>query len=289
MSTPKKRKPNPNKGKRVGKSIQKPIVGAIKKNNNSPSPVEQKSTRSKNISKPNDANGIRLNKYISNSGVCTRRDADLYISSGNVWVNGKVVTEMGYKVQLSDEVKFDGQIIKPIQKSYILINKPKGFTVSASTTNEAKSVYSLTLNASKSLLKPVGKMERNTSGLLLLSNDDSFLGTMNSSGRLRQIYHIQLNKKLTSLDFDKILEGVYIDNNAVKVHDLQYIDDTKRELGLEINSQKNRIVTRIFEKLGYEIEKLDRVVFGGLTKKDLPRGRWRPLTKQELINLKMMA
>lgn len=279
MSTSKKTPSNPNKGKRVGKSVKEQIPSAPK----SKRPVAAKSKLS------NDKGGIRLNKYISNSGVCTRRDADLYISSGNVWVNGKVVTEMGYKVALTDEVKFDGQLINPVKKSYILLNKPKGFTISASTTNEKKSVHAITQNAAKSPLKPVGKMERNTSGLVLLSNDDTFLGAMNSSGRLRQIYHVELNKNFSRIDFDKIIEGIRIDNNVVKVHDLQYIEDSKRELGIQINSQKNRIVTRIFEKLGYTIEKLDRVVFGELTKKDLPRGRWRDLTKQELININMMS
>ena len=279
MSSPKKNRANPNKGKRLGKSVRKEVPSAPK----SKRPVVPKSKQG------SDNGGIRLNKYIANSGVCTRRDADLYISSGNVWVNGKVITEMGYKVQLSDEVKFDGQLITPIKKSYILLNKPKGFTISASTTNEKKSVHAITQNAAKSPLKPVGKMERNTSGLLLLSNDDTFLGAMNSSGRLRQIYHIELNKNLSPIDFDKIMEGVRIDNNVVKVHDLQYIEDSKKELGIQINSQKNRIVTRIFEKLGYTVERLDRVIFGELTKKDLPRGRWRELTKQELININMMA
>jgi len=279
MSTPKKNRNTPNKGKRIGKSVREKIPTAPKGNR----PVASKAKLGK------DDGSIRLNKYIANSGVCTRRDADLYISSGNVWVNGKVITEMGYRVQLTDEVKFDGQLINPIKKSYVLLNKPKGFTISASTTNEKKSVQAITQNASKSPLKPVGKMERNTSGLLLLSNDDSFLGNMNSSGRLRQIYHVELNKNFSRVDFDKILEGIHIDNNVVKVHDLQYIEDSKKEIGIQINSQKNRIVTRIFEKLGYTVERMDRVVFGELTKKDLPRGRWRDLTKQELINIQMMS
>jgi len=239
MSSPKKKRSIPNKGKRTGKSVQEKIPTVAKGKR----PVTSKSKSGK------DDGSIRLNKYIANSGVCTRRDADLYISSGNVWVNGKVITEMGYRVQLTDEVKFDGQIINPIKKSYI----------------------------------------RNTSGLLLLSNDDSFLGVMNSSGRLRQIYHVELNKNFSRVDFDKVLEGVHIDGNVVKVHDLQYIEDSKKEIGIQINSQKNRIVTRIFERLGYTVERMDRVVFGELTKKDLPRGRWRELTKQELINIQMMS
>jgi len=279
MSVPKKNRKNLTKGKRTGKSIQEKIPTAPKGKR----PVASKTKLG------NDNGSIRLNKYIANSGVCTRREADLYISSGNVWVNGTVITEMGHRVQLTDEVKFDGQIINPVKKSYILLNKPKGFTISASTTNEKKSIQAITQNAAKSPLKPVGKMERNTSGLLLLSNDDSFLGAMNGSGRLRQIYHVELNKNFSRIDFDKILEGIHIDNNVVKVHDLQYIEDSKKEIGIQINSQKNRIVTRIFEKLGYTVERLDRVVFAELTKKDLPRGRWRELTKQELINIQMMA
>lgn len=278
MSTPKNSRKNPNKGKRSGKSVPEKIPGA---------PTGGRSVvKAKKIGNPDS---IRLNKYIANSGVCTRRDADIYITAGSVYVNGKVVTEMGFKVKLTDEVRFDGQLINPVKKSYILLNKPKGFTISASTSNEKKSVHAITQNAAKSPLKPVGKMERNTSGLLLMSNDDSFLGNMNTSGRLRQIYHVELDKNFSRIDFDKIMEGVHIDNNVVKVHDLQYIEDSKREIGIQINSQKNRIVTRIFEKLGYTVTRLDRVVFGGLTKKDLPRGRWRELTKQELINLQMMA
>jgi len=278
MSTPKNNRKNPNKGKRSGKSVQEKIHEAPKGER----PVSKSS-------KAGDPDSIRLNKYIANSGVCTRRDADIYITAGSVRVNGEVVTEMGYRVKLSDEVRFDGQLINPVKKSYILLNKPKGFTISASTTNEKKSVLAITQNAAKSPLKPIGKMERNTSGLLLLSNDDSFLGNMNISGRLRQIYHVELDKNFSRIDFDKIMEGIHIDNNVVKVHDLQYIEDSKKEIGIQINSQKNRIVTRIFEKLGYTVTRLDRVVFGGLTKKDLPRGRWRDLTKQELINLQMMA
>jgi len=226
MSTPKKPRKNPNKGKRSGKSIPEKIHSAPKGGR----PVAKPNTNS-------DPNSIRLNKYIANSGVCTRRDADLYISTGSVRVNNVVITEMGYRVKLTDEVRFDGQLINPIKKSYILLNKPKGFTISASTTNEKKSIHAITQNAAKSPLKPVGKMERNTSGLLLLSNDDSFLGALNTSGRLRQIYHVELDKNFSRVDFDKILEGLHVDGNVVKVHDLQYIEDSKKEIGI----QKTRI------------------------------------------------
>ncbi|WP_010522198.1 pseudouridine synthase [Aquimarina agarivorans] len=262
-----------------------------------------KSVQKKNMEKPQQARPIkskkqaaqspdtmRLNKYIGNSGICTRKDADLYISTGSVKVNGVVVTEMGYKVKLTDEVRFDGQLIRPVKNAYILINKPKGYTIAANTSNEKKSVYALLQAASKSFLKPVGKMERNSSGLLLLSNDDSFLGNMNGSGRIRQIYHVELDKNLVQQDFEKILEGVRIDDHIVKVQELSFVSDaSKREIGIQLNSQKNRIVTRIFEALGYKVNHLDRVVFGGLTKKDLPRGRWRELSKQEVINMRMLA
>ncbi len=230
---------------------------------------------------------IRLNKYIANSGMCTRREADLYISTGVVRVNGKVVTEMGYKVKKTDEVNFDGQTITPVEKKYILINKPKGFTVELNTSNEEKSVYYLLRNAAKSTLKPIGKMERNATGLLLLSNDDSFLGSVNGSNRIRQIYQIELNKSLSPVHFDKILEGVFIEDAQIPVQELHYLNDNKKEIGIQLTSQRRRIVTRIFEKLGYTVTKIDRTVVGGLTKKDLPRGRYRELTKQELINFQM--
>lgn len=230
---------------------------------------------------------IRLNKYIANSGMCTRREADLYISTGVVRVNGQVVTEMGYKVKKNDEVNFDGQVITPVEKKYILINKPKGFGVELNTSNEEKSVYYLLRNAAKSTLKPVGKMERSATGLLLLSNDDLFLGSVNGSNRIRQIYQVELNKNLSPVHFDKILEGVYIEDAQIPVQELHYLNDNKREIGIQLTSQRRRIVSRIFEKLGYTVNKIDRTVMGGLTKKDLPRGRYRELTKQELINLQM--
>ena len=279
MSNPRNNRKNKPSGIRKGKSVAKKEMGKPGKR-----PVARYND------KTTDNDTIRLNKYIANSGICTRKDADLYISTGSVKVNNKVVTEMGYKVTMDDEVRFDGQLIQPVKRSYILLNKPKGFTIAANTTNEKKSVFAITQNASKGILKPVGKMERNTTGLLLMTNDTSLLGELNGSGRIRQLYHVELNKNLTSLDFEKILEGVRIDDYPVKVHELAYVDDSSRkEVGIILNSQKNRIVTRIFEALGYKVERLDRVTFGELTKKDLPRGRWRDLTKQELINLRMMA
>ena len=273
-------KRNKKTGLREGKSVSRNKLSV----SNSPK------KRPVNKQKFGEQDSIRLNKYIGNSGVCTRKDADLYIQTGSVKVNGKVVTEMGYKVKLTDEVHFDGQLIKPVEKSYILLNKPKGFTLEINSANEQKTVYSLTKNASKGFLKPVGKMERNTSGLLILSNDESFLGNLNGSGRIPQLYHVELNKPLAQVDFDKIKEGVWLDEHKLKVQKISYVEDSnKKEIGIQLNSQKNRVVTRIFESLGYKINYLDRVTYGGLTKKDLGRGNYRALTKQELINLQMQS
>lgn len=276
-----KRKPT---GPRKGKSS-----GSNKPEGNASSFGKLKQQKPKRSKPPVNLNPdeIRLNKYIANSGMCTRREADLYISTGVVKVNGIVVTEMGYKVKKGDDVNFDGQTITPVEKKYILINKPKGFTTELNTSNEEKSVYYLLRNAAKSTLKPIGKMERNATGLLLMSNDDSFLASVNGSNRIRQIYHIELNKNLSPIHYDKILEGVFIEDAAIPVQELHYINDNKREIGIQLTSQRRRVVTRIFEKLGYTIDKIDRTVLGGLTKKDLPRGRYRELTKQELINLQM--
>ena len=232
--------------------------------------------------------GIRLNKYVANSGMCSRRDADIYISAGNVTVNGKVITEMGYKVQLSDEVKFDGRRINPEKPVYVLLNKPKGFFVTGSIENKNRTVMDLIANASKSKLDPVGKLETQGTGLLLFTNDGTLAKQLaNPKNGIRQIYHIELDQDLSLEDLHKIREGVKLGDGIVKVTEVSYIDNKpKNEVGLEIKSTKNQIVQRLFKSLGYEIQKLDRVVYGGLTKKDLPRGNWRVLTKQEIINLK---
>lgn len=231
--------------------------------------------------------GMRLNKYISNSGICSRRDADIYIGAGNVTVNGKVVTEMGYRVQATDEVKFDGRKVVPEKPEYVLLNKPKGFFTTGSLEKNNRTVMDLIANASKSKLDPVGKLDRNTSGLLLFTND----GTLSKKlakprNGIRQIYHIELDKDLAYEDLQKIKEGITLEDGLVKVTDISYVENRpKREIGMELKSTKAHIVQRIFKSQGYEIVNLDRVIYGGLTKKDLPRGHWRILTKQELINL----
>lgn len=231
--------------------------------------------------------GIRLNKYVANSGMCSRRDADIYISAGNVTVNGKVITEMGYKVQLTDEVKFDGRKIIPEKAEYILLNKPKGFYTTGSLEKGNRTVMDLVANASKAKLDPIGKLDRNTSGLLLFTNDGTLAKKLaRPRNGIRQIYHIELNKDLDYEDLQKIKEGLTLEDGLVRVIDISYVENRpKREVGMELKSTKTHVVQRIFKSLGYEIVNLDRVVYGGLTKKDLPRGHWRTLSKQELINL----
>jgi 23S rRNA pseudouridine2605 synthase len=236
------------------------------------------------------AEGIRLNKYIANSGACSRRDADIYIGAGNVTVNGKTITEMGYRVKLTDEVKFDGHKVIPEKPEYILLNKPRGFYTTGSTERTSKTVMDLIANATKSKVAPVGKLDRQASGLLLFTNDGALEKQLGKpKNGIRQIYHLELTKPLAYEDFKKISEGVLLEDGKVNIQDISYLDNRpKNEIGLETNSVKLHVVQRLFKRMGYEIEKLDRVVYGGLTKKDLPRGNWRPLTRQEIINIKML-
>lgn len=237
-------------------------------------------------SKPSQDNSIRLNKYIANSGKCSRRDADLYIRSGNVTVNGKVVNEMGYKVQPHDEVRFDGSLIKPEEKTYVLINKPKG--VSTDPEVSEKNVFYLTRKASPYLLKSAGRLHKSASGLVLLTNDDELLGKLKQNNhKVEKLYHVVLDKKVRQEDLEKIRKGVKLDDGYVNPDEVEYVENAPaNELGLKLSSAKNTVIFRLFEKLNYTVSKLDRVMYAGLTKKDLDRGRWRYLTKQEIINLK---
>ncbi|WP_417363098.1 pseudouridine synthase [Galbibacter sp.] len=233
---------------------------------------------------------IRLNKYIANSGICSRRDADIYIASGNVTVNGEVVIEMGYRVELNDVVKFDGRAINPEKKVYILLNKPKGFLTTTSDEKGRKTVMDLVAKATKARIVPVGRLERSSTGLLLFTNDGDLSKKLTNSGRdVRKIYQVTLNKSFQTKDLYAIKEGLKIDDSVIKVDEISMVEGgNKNEVGIKIHSNKNKIVHRIFEHLDYEVLKLDRVVFAGLTKKDLPRGTWRHLTKQEVINLQML-
>ncbi len=233
--------------------------------------------------------GIRLNKYIANSGICSRREADLYITAGNVTVNGETITEMGYRVKLSDDVRFDGRRLNPEKPEYILLNKPAGFFVTGNPEKGGRTVMELISKATKAKVSPVGKLDNQAKGLLLFTNDGTLAKKLaKPKNGIRQIYQVTLNKPLSQEDLDSIKKGVYIEGSKVTITDVSFIEDKPHtEVGLELKSIKEHIVTRIFKSLGYEVESLDRVVFGGLTKKDLSRGRSRSLTEQEVINLGM--
>lgn len=229
---------------------------------------------------------IRLNKYIANSGVCSRRDADLYIQSGNVTVNGEVVTEMGYKVKPNDKVVFDGVLLNPEKKVYVLLNKPKGFA--ASEDEELSNAYDLIRNASTSYLKPVGRMDKTTVGLVLYTNDNDIIQKFtNAAQHSSKLYQVSLDKNLKFEDLEKIQTGVYINEHKVWVEEVSYVENQpKSEVGIKLKSSNVKIVRAVFEKLGYNVLKLDRMMFAGLTKWGISRGQWRFLTEQEVINLK---
>lgn len=231
---------------------------------------------------------VRLNKYLANSGICSRREADTLIAAGNVSVNGKTITEMGYKVSLDDEVRFDGRPISPEKKEYILLNKPKNFITTTRDERGRRTVMELVANASKARLVPVGRLDRNTTGLLLFTNDGDLAKKLtHPKYKARKIYQVELDKNLKHSDLHKIQSGLELEDGPIEVDEVSYIaNKPKKEIGIEIHSGRNRIVRRIFEHLGYQVVKLDRVVFGGLTKKDLPRGHWRRLSQQEVINLR---
>lgn len=244
----------------------------------------------KSTQKADGSVGIRLNKYIANSGICSRREADTYIEHGSVTVNGKLVTAMGYKVQPTDVVKFDGTTISPEQKRYILLNKPKNYITTMEDDRGRKTVMDLVDNASKERIYPVGRLDRMTTGLLLFTNDGELAKKLtHPKHNVRKLYHATLDKKLTVKDLHTLQGDVVIEGRKVFIDAISYIDGAqKNEIGIEIHSGRNRIVRKIFEHIGYKVIKLDRVIFAGLTKKNLPRGRWRSLTGQEVINLQML-
>ena len=231
---------------------------------------------------------IRLNKYIADAGICSRRNADVYISSGNVTVNGEVMTTLGYRVKPTDEVRFDGKLLSSEKKEYILLNKPKGFITTTNDEKGRKTVMDLVANATNVRILPVGRLDRATTGLLLLTNDGELTKKLtHPTHGVRKIYHVILDRKLELKDLAAIRDGLTLEDGFIEVDEISYIDQKpKNEVGVKIHSGRNRIVRRIFEHLGYQVDKLDRVLFAGLTKKDLPRGHWRRLTQQEVINLK---
>ena len=232
---------------------------------------------------------IRLNKYLANAGICSRREADEFIEAGVVSVNGVVVTELGTKIKRTDEVKFHDQTINIERKVYVLLNKPKDCVTTSDDPQERKTVMDYVKDACKERIYPVGRLDRNTTGVLLLTNDGDLASKLTHPKFLKKkIYHVYCDKNVTRADLDQILAGVTLDDGEIHADAISYASDTdKSQVGIEIHSGKNRIVRRIFESLGYRVIKLDRVYFAGLTKKGLRRGDWRYLTEQEVNILRM--
>jgi 23S rRNA pseudouridine2605 synthase len=233
---------------------------------------------------------IRLNRFLANSGVCSRREADTFISTGCVTVNGQIVSELGAKVSLNDDVRFNGQQLNPQRKVYLVLNKPKGYVTTTDDPQERKTVMDLVANACAERIYPVGRLDRETTGVLLFTNDGDVAKKLtHPSFAKKKIYHVFLDKPLTKADLLTIAKGIELEDGFISTDAISYTsEDNKREVGIEIHSGRNRIVRRIFEHLGYQVEKLDRVVFAGLTKKNLPKGKWRFLTQPEINLLKMM-
>lgn len=232
----------------------------------------------------------RLNKYIANAGVGSRREADDLIKMGLISVNGTTITEMGFKVKEGDVVRYENKILKAERPVYILLNKPKGFITTTDDPQERKTVMNLVAKACKERVYPVGRLDRNTTGLLLLTNDGDLADKLtHPSYNMKKVYKVELNRPLTKNDFQKISEGVQLEEGRVLVDDLAIVSEDKKTVGIELHIGWNRIVRRIFEALEYEVVKLDRVVYAGLDKKDLPRGNWRFLKSEEIVRLKHLS
>lgn len=230
---------------------------------------------------------MRLNRYIANSGVCSRREADELITMGLISVNGKTITEMGFKVNPGDVVRYEDKVLKAERPVYILLNKPKGFLTTTSDPQERNTVMQLIANAVKERVYPVGRLDRNTTGLLLLTNDGDLADKlMHPSYNVKKIYKVELDKPLTKGDLQKLQEGIELEEGKAMVDDIAIVSDDGKTVGIELHIGWNRVVRRLFESLDYQVVKLDRSVYAGLDKKDLPRGHWRFLRKEEIIRLK---
>ena len=283
-SRPNSNKPKPAMAKRAqgpkkAKPTAKPAVAVTDK-------IEKKPNQAPK--RPKVADEIRLNKYISNSGACSRRDADIYIQSGNVKVNGIPVVEMGYMVKPGDVVNFDGAVLTPEKKEYILLNKPKNFTTALDEGQEYRNVLELVKGSTTAKIGAVGRMDKNTTGLLLFTNDTDMIRKFTlPNQKSSKIYQVSLDKNLKFEDLEKINKGLVIDGHKVQVEEVTYIEnEPKSEIGLRLKSANIKVVRNIFEHFSYDVLRIDRVAFAGLTKKNLPRGNWRLLTEQEIINLK---
>lgn len=260
------------------KSVKRKVIGSRKK--------------TKEIPKTgHDTELIRLNKYIASTGLCSRREADELIRTGLITVNDKLVTDMGVKVSATDTVKYNGEKIKEERKVYILLNKPKNYITTVEDPHAKNTVLDLVRGACAERIYPVGRLDRNTTGVLLLTNDGEITKRLTHPRfNKMKIYHVQLNKSLHASDLEKIATGMMLEDGFIKADAIQHADPAdKSQIGIELHSGRNHIVKRIFEHLGYEVIKLDRVYFAGLTKKNLRRGDWRFLTQKEISMLKMNA
>lgn len=285
MNNSNKKRPGTSKPAADRKKSTSASKPAMPKRAQNRKPVVKKD--SPNTPKPIKSDEIRLNKYIANSGACSRRDADIYIQSGNVKVNGIPVTEMGYKIKPGDIVNFDGATLMPEKKEYIVLNKPKNFTTSAEEV-EHRNVIELIKGATTSSLSPIGRMDKNTTGLLLFTNDTDIIRKFSlPNQKSPKIYQVTLDKNLKFEDLEKINSGVTLDGHRLYVDEISYIEnEPKNEIGIKLRTPNVKVVRAIFENFKYTVIKVDRVAFAGLTKKNLPRGNWRFLTEQEIINIK---
>jgi 23S rRNA pseudouridine2605 synthase len=276
-------------GKREGKSRlsgEKKVI-RIKKKPASPK-KEVPFVRSR-TQKTAASGEMRLNRFIANAGVCSRREADKYIAAGLVTVNGKIITELGVKVKTTDDIRFDGRKLNAEKKVYLLLNKPKDFVTTTDDPHAEKTVMDLVKDACPERIYPVGRLDKSTTGILLFTNDGDMSDRLtHPSHRMKKIYQVTLDKPLTKNDLTRIADGVELEDGIIAADAISYIDQkAKNEIGIEIHSGRNRVVRRIFEHLGYRVRKLDRVFFAGLTKKNLQRGKWRFLSQKEVQFLKM--
>ena len=251
--------------------------------------IDNKKRVAKGDPMPNvNAVDIRLNKYLSNAGICSRREADVLIQTGVVTVNDEIILELGYKVKPGDRVRYDGETINAEKKQYVLLNKPKDFITTMDDPWGRKTVMSLVAKACKERVYPVGRLDRETTGLLLFTNDgDMSKKLTHPRHKCSKIYHVELNKPVKLEDVNRLTTGLELEDGKIIFDKAEYVKDNPREIGVELHSGKNRIVRRSFEAMGYDVVRLDRVQFAGLTKKDLPRGHYRHLTEKEIAFLKM--
>jgi 23S rRNA pseudouridine2605 synthase len=253
-------------------------------------PPDYNADTSKHQVKPDKNQPIRLNKYIANAGICSRREADHLIISGQISVNGKKITELGYKVHPNDHVKYGNKLLKKEKFIYVLLNKPKDYISTAKDPQRRSTVIDLVNKQIDERVYPVGRLDRNTTGLLLLTNDGELTKTLSHpSYNIKKIYQVHLNRPLTEIDFFAIRQGIVLEDGPIKVDDIAIAGEDRKIIGIELHSGRNRIVRRIFESLDYKITGLDRVMYAFLTKKNLPRGKWRFLKDFEVTKLKHLG